>query len=77
LISINRRPGARQAAIAMCELFAMSSRHPTDARASLEAFARHGGLEGPHKDGWGLATTPTRMCDCGAVRRGAARPGSK
>jgi glutamine amidotransferase len=39
----------------MCELFAMSSRHPTDVRASLEAFARHGGLEGPHKDGWGLA----------------------
>ena len=39
----------------MCELFAMSGRHPTDVRASLEAFARHGGLEGPHKDGWGLA----------------------
>ena len=39
----------------MCELFAMSSRLPTDARASLEAFARHGGLEAPHKDGWGIA----------------------
>jgi glutamine amidotransferase len=39
----------------MCELFAMSSRIPTDVRASLEAFARHGGLEGPHKDGWGIA----------------------
>ena len=39
----------------MCELFAMSSRLPTEARSSLEAFARHGGLEGPHKDGWGLA----------------------
>lgn len=39
----------------MCELFAMSSRFPTDARASLEAFARHGGLEAPHKDGWGIA----------------------
>ena len=39
----------------MCELFAMSSHLPTDARASLEAFARHGGLEGPHKDGWGFA----------------------
>ena len=39
----------------MCELFAMSSRLPTDVRSSLEAFARHGGLEGPHKDGWGLA----------------------
>jgi glutamine amidotransferase len=39
----------------MCELFAMSSRLPTEVRSSLEAFARHGGLEGPHKDGWGLA----------------------
>jgi glutamine amidotransferase len=33
----------------------MSSCQPTDVRASLEAFARHGGLEGPHKDGWGIA----------------------
>lgn len=39
----------------MCELFAMSSRQPTDARASLTAFARHGGLDAPHGDGWGLA----------------------
>ena len=39
----------------MCELFAMSSRVPTDARASLAAFARHGGLDGHHKDGWGIA----------------------
>lgn len=39
----------------MCELFAMSSRVPTDARASLEAFARHGGLEAHHRDGWGIA----------------------
>ena len=33
----------------------MSSRFPTEARSSLEGFARHGGLEAPHKDGWGLA----------------------
>ncbi|HEX6265424.1 MAG TPA: class II glutamine amidotransferase [Burkholderiales bacterium] len=39
----------------MCELFAMASRFPTDVRASLEAFARHGGPEGRHKDGWGIA----------------------
>jgi glutamine amidotransferase len=39
----------------MCELFALCSRHPTDARASLSAFARHGGLDAPHGDGWGLA----------------------
>ena len=39
----------------MCELFALSSRLPTTVRFSLESFARHGGLEGPHKDGWGIA----------------------
>lgn len=39
----------------MCELFAMSSRLPTTVRFSLEAFSRHGGLDGPHKDGWGIA----------------------
>lgn len=33
----------------------MSSRMPASVRFSLEAFARRGGLEGPHKDGWGLA----------------------
>lgn len=33
----------------------MSSRLPTTVRFSLEAFARHGGLDGPHKDGWGIA----------------------
>jgi glutamine amidotransferase len=39
----------------MCELLALSSRFATDARASLKAFARHGGLEAQHKDGWGIA----------------------
>jgi glutamine amidotransferase len=39
----------------VCELFALSSRFPTTVRFSLERFARHGGLEGPHKDGWGIA----------------------
>lgn len=39
----------------MCELFAMSSRRPTTVRMSLEEFSRHGGLSGPHKDGWGIA----------------------
>ena len=39
----------------MCELFAMSSRHPADVNLSLEEFSRHGGLAGPHKDGWGIA----------------------
>ena len=39
----------------MCELFAMSSRRPVDVTFSLEEFSRHGGLSGPHKDGWGIA----------------------
>ena len=38
----------------MCELFAMSARQPTTITLSLEEFSRHGGLNGPHKDGWGI-----------------------
>lgn len=39
----------------MCELFAMSARLPATVRMSMEEFSRHGGLTGPHKDGWGVA----------------------
>jgi predicted glutamine amidotransferase len=39
----------------MCELFAMSSSAPTNVHFSLQEFSRHGGLTGPHKDGWGIA----------------------
>ena len=39
----------------MCELFAMCSRLETDLHASLEAFARRGGMDGRQKDGWGIA----------------------
>ena len=39
----------------MCELFALSSLHPATASFSLEEFAKHGGISGPHKDGWGIA----------------------
>lgn len=39
----------------MCELFAMSARLPATVRMSMEEFSRHGGLSGPHKDGWGVA----------------------
>jgi glutamine amidotransferase len=39
----------------MCELFAMASRWPTTVRLSLDEFARHGSLGGPHHDGWGVA----------------------
>lgn len=38
----------------MCELFAMSARHPSTVTLSLEEFSRRGGLSGPHKDGWGI-----------------------
>ena len=39
----------------MCELFAMSSLMPTGIGFSLNELARHGGAEGPHRDGWGVA----------------------
>jgi glutamine amidotransferase len=39
----------------MCELFALSSLLPTRVSFSIAEFARHGGLTGPHKDGWGIA----------------------
>ncbi len=39
----------------MCELFSMSSNMPATINYSLEEFSRHGGLTGPHKDGWGIA----------------------
>ncbi|MES9960971.1 MAG: class II glutamine amidotransferase [Sedimenticola sp.] len=39
----------------MCELFALSSLYVTNISFSLEEFADHGGQNGPHKDGWGVA----------------------
>lgn len=39
----------------MCELFGISSRHPTTVKFSLSEFARRGGDTGPHIDGWGIA----------------------
>jgi predicted glutamine amidotransferase len=39
----------------MCELFSLSSNVPATVNYSLEEFSRHGGLTGPHKDGWGIA----------------------
>jgi predicted glutamine amidotransferase len=39
----------------MCELFAMSTRHPSTVVLSLEEFSRHGGQSGSSKDGWGIA----------------------
>lgn len=39
----------------MCELFAMSSLVPTSVGFSFNKLARHGGAEGPHRDGWGVA----------------------
>ena len=39
----------------MCELFAISSSRKTNVTFSLDEFSKHGGLTGPHKDGWGIA----------------------
>ena len=39
----------------MCELLAISSRELVAADFALERFARRGGLDGPHRDGWGIA----------------------
>ena len=39
----------------MCELFGLSSNKPVALTISLDVLARHGGLEGPHRDGWGVA----------------------
>lgn len=38
----------------MCELLAVSSRRPVRITKSLCVFARRGGLDGPHADGWGI-----------------------
>lgn len=38
----------------MCELLAISSRHPTSVTMSLDHFARHGDADGENKDGWGI-----------------------
>ena len=40
---------------AMCELFAMSARFPTDVNRSLALLRPRGGEIGPHSDGWGVA----------------------
>lgn len=39
---------------AVCELFAMSARHPATVRLSFSELARRGGATGPHADGWGV-----------------------
>jgi len=38
----------------MCELFGISSKHPTTVQTSLSEFAQRGGNTGPHIDGWGV-----------------------
>jgi predicted glutamine amidotransferase len=39
----------------MCELLAMSSQRPATVNLALGIFARHGGGDGPDKDGWGIS----------------------
>jgi predicted glutamine amidotransferase len=50
----------------MCKLFAISARYPSTVQLSLKEFSRHGGLSGPHKDGWGIAWYDER--DVGLVK---------
>ncbi len=38
----------------MCELLGMSSSRPATVSLSLMRLAEHGGLSGPHRDGWGV-----------------------
>ncbi len=58
----------------MCELFGISSRHPTTARFSLSEFARRGGDTGPHSDGWGI--TFLRDGDVALMREAEPSAGS-
>lgn len=39
----------------MCKLLAITTAEPIHLSLSLARFSRHGGLEGPHGDGWGFA----------------------
>ncbi|HEY1504831.1 MAG TPA: class II glutamine amidotransferase [Stellaceae bacterium] len=39
----------------MCELLAMSSQQPATVNLALGILARHGGGDGPDKDGWGIS----------------------
>src|SRR5262249_28104228 len=45
----------RSGVIGMCELLMMSSRIPATVNLELGVLARHGGGEGPERDGWGIA----------------------
>lgn len=38
----------------MCELLAISSSHPVPLTETLDTLITHAGLQGPHKDGWGV-----------------------
>jgi predicted glutamine amidotransferase len=44
-----------QAVAPMCELLGLSSDIPATVNLSLAKLAEHGGLSGPHRDGWGVA----------------------
>jgi glutamine amidotransferase len=70
----------------MCELLAMVARDPAGLISSLSRFARRGGEEGPHADGWRVAyydgydvrliREPERAADSPWIPfvRGQARP---
>ncbi len=61
----------------MCELLGMAARYPATLTSSLERFAKHGGEEGPHADGWGLVYFDTESFDVRRIRepeRAASSP---
>ncbi len=65
-----RRRNSVVSNVFMCELFAMSSLQPATVTFSLEEFARHGGISGPHRDGWGIGYQQTR--DAWVIKEAAA-----
>jgi glutamine amidotransferase len=58
----------------MCELLMMSSSVPAAVNVELGVLARHGGGEGPDRDGWGIAYYQDR--DVRLIRDAAPAYGS-
>ncbi len=59
----------------MCELLAITTAEPIHLSLSLARFSRHGGMDGPHADGWGFAWY--EQGDVQLIREAAACAGSE
>mmetsp|Transcript_23163 Transcript_23163/g.46148 ORF Transcript_23163/g.46148 Transcript_23163/m.46148 type:complete len:118 (+) Transcript_23163:159-512(+) len=53
-----------QTCTAMCQIFGMNARTPTDFQFSFKGFTQRGGLTDVHADGWGLACYKGRGLMC-------------